>query len=67
MSITNLHGLFLLTCDICGEEHPDVFSSFEEAVEAEKDDGWKTQKYDGEWEDVCPECQENEINEDFEG
>ena len=46
-----------LICDICGHlecGHED----FDEAVEYKKENGWKSEKYKGEWEDVCPECQE---------
>jgi Fe2+ or Zn2+ uptake regulation protein len=46
-----------LICDICGHleyGHED----FDEAVECKKENGWKSEKYRGEWEDVCPECQE---------
>jgi len=46
-----------LTCDICGlveYGHED----FDSAVEFKKENGWKSIKYQGEWEDVCPECQE---------
>ena len=54
----DFNGLYTLTCDICGEEAPRTFDDFHEAVQYKKDEGWKSQKYKGEWEDVCPECQE---------
>jgi len=50
------NGLYTLTCDICGEEK--TFDTFDKAVDYKIDEGWKSQKYKGEWEDVCPECQE---------
>ena len=59
MSIEKFGELYTPTCDICGEELPAGFS-FYDAVEVKKDAGWKSQKHKGEWEDVCPECQEKE-------
>jgi Fe2+ or Zn2+ uptake regulation protein len=50
--------VFHLTCDVCGEKALEVFFEFNEAVNYKKMNGWKSQKYKGEWEDVCPECQE---------
>jgi len=52
------NGLYTLTSDICGEKATETFEEFHEAVQYKKDEGWKSQKYKGEWEDVCPECQE---------
>lgn len=51
-------GLYCLICDICGEEEDEQFFDFHEAVEHKKSNGWKSQKRDGEWQDVCPDCQE---------
>ena len=51
-------GLYSLSCDICGEEANKFFFDFYEAVDYKKRNGWKSQKRNGEWEDVCPECQE---------
>ena len=50
---------FDLSCDICGAEADEEFDSFYEAVEwkKNKENGWISRKKDGEWEDVCPECQ----------
>ena len=53
-------GQFILYCDICGEESDGAFDDFYEAVDYKKDSGWKSQKHNGQWEDVCPECQETE-------
>ena len=44
--------VYALQCDICGEG-----ASFNDAVQYKKDEGWKSQKHNGEWEDICPECQ----------
>ena len=59
MSINNYSGVYVLVCDNCGEE-PDGFSSFEAAVEAKNDYGWKSRKVNGSWEDWCDECLEDE-------
>ena len=54
-------GICSLICDICGGEAPDDFFDFYEAVEYKKKKGWKSQKRQGEWEDVCPDCQEGKV------
>ena len=46
-----------LICDICGEEIGG-FLGFEDAVAHKKETGWTSEKYRGEWQDICPECQE---------
>lgn len=51
---------YYLICDVCGDAV--IFGSFGNAVEFKKDDGWKSQKHNGEWEDVCPECRKEENN-----
>lgn len=51
------NGQYTLTCDLCGEEAPKKFDDFNDAVQYKKDEGWKSQKHKGEWEDVCPDCQ----------
>lgn len=57
MSIVKEYGKYTPTCDICGEELPPELT-FEDAVQAKKDAGWKRQKTNGAWEDICTECQE---------
>jgi len=52
------YGLFILYCDICGEKADEDFNKFMDAVDYKKQNGWKSQKHKGDWEDVCPECQE---------
>lgn len=47
---------FVVICDICGRESEEVFCDFYEAVDYKKESGWKSQKYKGDWEDVCPDC-----------
>lgn len=56
--IDKFSGIYTLTCDICGEDASENFDDFYDAVQYKKDNGWKSQKRNGQWEDVCPECQE---------
>lgn len=56
MSIENFHGAYTAVCDCCGDILP-TESDFYEAVNAKKDAGWKSRKVDGEWNDICPDCQ----------
>ena len=51
-------GLFCLYCDICGGNAEELFYDFQDAVKFKKEQGWTSQKYKGEWEDICPECKE---------
>ena len=50
--ISKFEGMYTLTCDICGDEYPETFFDFYDAVEAKKENGWKSRKTDGEWMDV---------------
>lgn len=52
------HGKYNLICDICGEMAEEEFDDFMEAVDYKKQNGWKSQKVSGNWQDVCPECRE---------
>ena len=52
--------LFILYCDICGDAADEDFFEFCEAVNYKKQTGWKSQWHQGEWRDICPECQELE-------
>jgi hypothetical protein len=51
-------GFYSLTCDICYEEADEQFFEFSEAVDYKKDNDWKSKKVNGEWMDVCPDCQD---------
>lgn len=51
-------GRYHLACDVCGEEAEETFDGFYDAVEYKKAEGWKSQKRNGQWQDVCPECQD---------
>ena len=57
MIIKTLYNGYELNCDICGHSVA-CMDSFDEAVGYKKENGWKSEKHKGEWEDVCPECQE---------
>lgn len=67
MSIQRCGDNYTLTCDNCGYEHPDLFTDFAEAVEAKRDDGWRSKMIDNEWEDWCDECCELAAYGDFAG
>lgn len=54
--IEKIDGRYCLICDICYEKAEKDFDDFYDAVEYKKENGWKSQKHKGEWEDVCPEC-----------
>ena len=53
--IDQSYGSYTLVCDIC-EKEVKPFDDFLEAVNYKKENGWKSRKHDGEWEEVCPEC-----------
>ena len=46
----------LFRSDCCGARLPGG-ESFAEAVQIKRDAGWIGRKVDGEWEDVCTDCQ----------
>jgi len=56
--IDKIGGKYALVCDICSEGAMQKFDDFWDAVRFKRDNGWKSQKRNGEWQDVCPECQE---------
>ena len=55
--ISKVDGVFILSCDICGQQADMIFSKFYDAVESKKELRWKSQRNNSEWEDVCPDCQ----------
>lgn len=48
--------MFIPTCDICGAQLHEQYY-FTDAVEEKKNAGWHSKKIDGEWIDMCPDCQ----------
>ncbi|MTI95210.1 MAG: hypothetical protein FH749_06935 [Firmicutes bacterium] len=64
MSVERFYGsqdVYFLTCDVCGEEPPEIFNDFDDAVDYKKANGWQSKKRNGEWEDICPDCQDVEM------
>jgi hypothetical protein len=50
---------YVIHCDICEEELYDMDAQdFRDMAAYAKEYGWISRKVDGEWEDVCPACQE---------
>ena len=49
-----------LYCDVCGEKVEISFFTFDYLINYKKRNNWKSQRRNGEWEEVCPECQEAE-------
>lgn len=55
--IDRVYNEFRLVCDVCGNEETG-FNYFDEAVEARKELGWISRRINGEYQDICPDCQE---------
>lgn len=50
------YGKYIVYCDGCDETLIEGVS-WREAVETVKQNDWKFEKIDGEWEHYCPTCQ----------
>ena len=50
------YGKFSLVCSICNTTYIPGFETFQDAVDYAKENGWKIEKENGQWEDICPEC-----------
>lgn len=48
---------YTIECDHCGEE-AGYFDDFYEAVDEKKAYGYRSININGEWSDICPDCQE---------
>ncbi len=60
MSIERAYSYYSAVCDRCGNRLPGE-ETFMDAVRSKKRNGWKSRKLDaGEWEDICPDCQDEE-------
>jgi hypothetical protein len=61
------HITFVADCDHCGTKSMDTDEhDFMAAVQRIKRAGWKVQRDGhGNWEHVCPGCQEDNLGEDF--
>jgi len=54
--ISKEYGKYTLICDICEAGTDDEFDSFQDAIDAREDIGWKSKRVKGEWVDICPDC-----------
>lgn len=50
---------FTLTCDNCGKKLDESFDHFYDVVDVKAENGWKSKKVNGNWEDWCDKCCEN--------
>ena len=57
------YGAYVLICDICGNEADQSFDTFDNAIDAKNELGWRSERgeqldlKDG-WVDLCPDCQQ---------
>ena len=51
--------LYIPTCDGCGAELEPEYD-FDDAVEAKRRAGWRSKNIQGEWVDICPDCEMKE-------
>ena len=56
MSIAKIYDKHVPICDICGEDLPPEHD-FYDAVASSRQADWIKRKRDGEWIDICRECQ----------
>lgn len=57
MAIDKQYNKFLLICDICDEPLDEKFATWEEAVQAKKNNNWQSKRISaGYWHDICTEC-----------
>lgn len=56
-AIDYITSKYQLICDCCGREVK-YFNDFMEAVQYKKDNNWQSKKFDGQWTDMCPDCQD---------
>lgn len=57
--INKEYNRFTIICDICGEESDKSFETYNEAIKNKRALHFTSQKEDGEWQDVCLDCQES--------
>lgn len=58
-SVYTKGSVFTIKCDICGDViYMEKTDDFNDAIDRKKESGWKSTRYQGEWQDVCPKCQE---------
>ena len=56
MSIERYFRQYTPVCDYCGNRLPGE-ESFSAAIRAKREAGWECRKVNGEWEDICTDCQ----------
>lgn len=56
MSIARYYQNFAAVCDYCDKQLPGEFT-YDAAVRAKRAAGWERRKVDGEWVDICTDCQ----------
>jgi len=55
---------YTLYCDYCGDDAPELFDRFDDAVsfKVDRDNGWASIKdKNGDWQELCPACNTPEI------
>ncbi len=55
--IDKQYGDYIIICDVCQETALEGFDTFQEVMDARREEGWVTARVGGEWADICPECQ----------
>jgi hypothetical protein len=53
------YGKYTLICDVCCKEVDEEFDDFQDAVDYKKFADWRSKNINGEWVDVCLDCQDN--------
>lgn len=59
------NGEITFECDDCGEEIHTGEEDFQTALKVMKAEGWKSVNTNGEWHNLCPVCDDEELYEDF--
>jgi hypothetical protein len=57
MSIVRTNKKYVPTCDICGDTLPAELDYYD-AVYNKREEGWKSNQRNGEWIDICCNCQQ---------
>ena len=54
------YGHYIVACDVCVNEMDSTFETWQDAKDGMQSEGYKRINVDGQWVDVCAECQEVE-------
>lgn len=58
MAIEREYGKYALECDFCSDCADEKFDSFQDALDYQKENGWKSIPCGGGiWQNQCPGCQ----------